>query len=72
MTAMSNVLVKHVHDVAKAERADRRIEVARQRKLRTVVDAVGVQQVLVMLATIMEEDEAHIDRALMAGSKGGG
>lgn len=60
---VGDALLKHVHDVAKAERADRRVEAARQRKLRTLVGAVGVQQVLVMLASIMAEDEAHIARA---------
>lgn len=67
-----DALVQHVRDVAKAERADRKVEAARQRKLRAIVDDVGVQQVLVMLAAIMAEDQAHIDNALMAGSKGGG
>ena len=62
--AVANSLLKHVHRVAKAERADRKIEAAQQRKLRTLVDAVGVQQVLVMLASIMAEDEAHIDGAV--------
>ncbi len=62
--AGANVLVDHVHDVAKAERAKRKIEVTQQRRLRTLVDAVGYERVLIMLASIMAEDRTHIDNAL--------
>ena len=67
MMSIPNALLKHVHDVAKAERVVRRIEAARQRKLRSLVDDVGVQRVLTMLASIMAEDQAHIDNALKGG-----